>query len=131
MSAKKARILIAKPGLDGHDKGALIVSRALRDAGFEVIYLGLYRRIEEIVESAIQEGVDFIGLSILSGTHLKVAKKLLAEMRRKKCGNIKTAIGGIIPIDDVARLRRMGIDVVVPTGTPISQVPRILQSALK
>jgi methylmalonyl-CoA mutase C-terminal domain/subunit len=128
-SSKRLRIIIAKPGLDGHDKGALVVARALRDAGFEVIYLGLYRRIEEIVESAIQEGVDFIGLSILSGTHLKIAKKLVREVRKRNCTEIKTVIGGIIPSDDVSKLRRIGISIVIPTGTPISEIPRILKEA--
>jgi methylmalonyl-CoA mutase, C-terminal domain len=124
------KILMAKPGLDGHDRGALVISRALRDAGFEVIYLGLYAKIEEILEVAIQEDVDIIGLSILSGTHLKVAKRLMAEIQEKKVWQGKTAIGGIIPEGDVAKLRRIGIDVIVPTGTPISQVGDLLRTSL-
>ncbi|HXQ92050.1 MAG TPA: cobalamin-dependent protein, partial [Nitrososphaerales archaeon] len=114
------RILMAKPGLDGHDRGALVVSKALRDAGFEVIYLGLYGTIEQIIQIAIQEDVDIIGLSILSGTHLKVASRLMDEIRERKSWKVATAIGGIIPFDDIQKLRKIGINVVVPTGTPIS-----------
>jgi methylmalonyl-CoA mutase, C-terminal domain len=124
------RILMAKPGLDGHDKGALVVSRALRDAGFEVIYLGLYGSINQIVEVAMQEDVDIIGLSILSGTHLKVAERLVKEIRKRKDWNVRTAIGGIIPGEDIAKLKKTGIDVVVPTGTPISSIAGLLRSSL-
>jgi methylmalonyl-CoA mutase, C-terminal domain len=128
---KPPRILMAKPGLDGHDRGALVVSKALRDAGFEVIYLGLYGTIEQIIQIAIQEDVDIIGLSILSGTHLKVASRLMDEIRGRKKWNVATAIGGIIPLDDVQKLRKIGVDVVVPTGTPISKVADLLRSALE
>jgi len=122
---------MAKPGLDGHDKGALVVSRALRDAGFEVIYLGLYGTIEQIVQVAIQEDVDVIGLSILSGTHLKVARRLIKEIRKRDGWEVKTAIGGIIPEEDVQKLRRLGIDIIVPTGTPISKVGDLLRASLE
>ena len=125
------RVLMAKPGLDGHDKGALVVSRALRDAGFEVIYLGLYGTIEQIVQVALQEDVDVIGLSILSGTHLKVAKRLIGEIKKRDGWEVKTAVGGIIPEVDVAKLRKIGVDVIVPTGTPISKVGDLLKAALK
>jgi methylmalonyl-CoA mutase, C-terminal domain len=125
------RILMAKPGLDGHDRGALVVSRALRDAGFEVIYLGLYGKIDQIVQIAIQEDVDIIGLSILSGTHLKVAKRLVSEIRKRRNWKVLTAIGGIIPEADLPKLKRLGIDVVVPTGTPISQVGEVLKLSLE
>ena len=128
---RHTRILMAKPGLDGHDRGALIVSIALREAGFEVIYLGLYGTLDQIVAIAIQEDVDIIGLSILSGTHLKVAARLMDEIRRRKSWKVATAIGGIIPPDDVQKLRKIGIDVVVPTGTPISKVAGLLRSALE
>ncbi len=129
--SRPPRVLMAKPGLDGHDKGALVVSRALRDAGFEVIYLGLYGTIEQIVQVAIQEGVDIIGLSILSGTHLKVAKRLISEIKMRDGWTVKTAIGGIIPEEDVGKLRKLGIDIIVPTGTPISKVGDLLKAALK
>jgi methylmalonyl-CoA mutase, C-terminal domain len=130
-SAKRIRILMAKPGLDGHDRGALVVSKALRNAGFEVIYLGLYRTIDQIVAVAMQEDVDIIGLSILSGTHLKVARRLISEIRKHSGWFVKTAIGGIIPRNDVHKLMKLGIDVVVPTGTPISKVPDLLRSSLE
>jgi methylmalonyl-CoA mutase, C-terminal domain len=129
--SRPIRILMAKPGLDGHDRGALVVSRALRDAGFEVVYLGLYGKLDQIIQVAIQEDVDIIGLSILSGTHLKVARRLVSEIRKKKNWNVLTAIGGIIPEADVPRLKRLGIDVVVPTGTPISQVGELLKATLE
>ena len=122
---------MAKPGLDGHDRGALVVSRALRDAGFEVIYLGLYGTLDQIIEIAVQEDVDIIGLSILSGTHLKVAERLMDKISRRKNWKVTTAIGGIIPADDVQKLRKIGIDAVVPTGTPISNVAGLLRSALE
>jgi methylmalonyl-CoA mutase, C-terminal domain len=122
---------MAKPGLDGHDRGALVVSKALRESGFEVIYLGLYGKIDQIIQVAIQEDVDIIGLSILSGTHLKVAKRLIAEIQKRKDWQVMTAIGGIIPEADVAKLLRLGIDLVVPTGTPLSQVGELLRSALE
>jgi methylmalonyl-CoA mutase C-terminal domain/subunit len=124
------RILMAKPGLDGHDRGALVVSKALRDAGFEVIYLGLYGTINQIVEIALQEDVDIIGLSILSGTHLKVADRLISEIKKRRGWKVLTSVGGIIPPADVQELERIGIDVVVPTGTPISKVSDLLRSAL-
>ena len=129
--SKQYRVLVAKPGLDGHDRGALVVSKALRDAGFEVIYLGLYCTVDQIVEVAMQEDVDVIGLSILSGTHLKVAKRLLSEIRERKDWRVKTAIGGIIPEEDVPKLLKMGVNVVIPTGTPISKVADILKSSLE
>lgn len=124
------RILMAKPGLDGHDKGALLVSRALRDAGFEVIYMGLYGRVDQIIQVALQEDVDIIGLSILSGTHLKIAKRLVTEIKKREDWKVMTAIGGIIPEEDISKLRRLGIDFVVPTGTPISRIADLLSSGL-
>jgi methylmalonyl-CoA mutase, C-terminal domain len=131
IASRPPRILMAKPGLDGHDRGALVVSRALRDAGFEVIYLGLYGKIDQIIQVAIQEDVDIIGLSILSGTHLKVAKRLTSEIRKHRGWNVTTAIGGIIPEADVSKLQKLGIDVVVPTGTPISRIGELLRSGIQ
>src|SRR5579872_2171429 len=127
---KHLRILMAKPGLDGHDRGALVVSRALRDAGFEVIYLGLYGTIDQIIEVAVQEDVDIIGLSILSGTHLKVADRLIKEIKKRRNWKVRTAIGGIIPDEDIPKLLKLGVDAVVPTGTPISKVAEVLTTAL-
>ncbi len=109
MTEKKIRILIAKPGLDGHDRGAKIISRALRDAGFEVIYTGLRRTPEEIVNAAIQEDVDLIGLSILSGAHNVLFPQVMELLRKNKAEDIRVIAGGIIPEKDISRLKQLGI----------------------
>jgi methylmalonyl-CoA mutase C-terminal domain/subunit len=107
--ARKLRVLIAKPGLDGHDRGAKIVARALRDAGFEVIYTGLHQTPEMIVEAAIQEDVDAIGLSILSGAHLTLFPAVLQMLKDKGLSEIKVFGGGIIPADDISKLKAQGV----------------------
>lgn len=109
MAEKKIRILVAKPGLDGHDRGAKVVSRALRDAGFEVIYTGLRRTPEEIVNAAVQEDADVIGLSILSGAHNVLFPKIMDLLAQKGVGDVKVIAGGIIPEKDVEELRKIGI----------------------
>ncbi|HIP92013.1 MAG TPA: cobalamin B12-binding domain-containing protein [Thermotoga sp.] len=119
---KKIRVLIAKPGLDGHDRGAKIVARALRDAGMEVIYTGLRQTPEQIVRTAIQEDVDVIGLSILSGAHMKICEKLLKLMKEHQIEDIPVFVGGIIPPDDAQKLKEMGIKEVFGPGTPLSEV---------
>ena len=115
---KKVRVLIAKPGLDGHDRGAKVVARALRDAGFEVIYTGLRQSVEQIVKTAIQEDVDIIGLSILSGAHMRICQKLFDLMKRESL-DIPVFVGGIIPPDDAKKLKEMGIAEVFGPGTPL------------
>lgn len=116
------RALIAKPGLDGHDRGAQIVAMALRDAGMEVVYTGLHRSIPDIVEAAIQEDVDVIGLSILSGAHLALARKLTSAL--KEAGVTKpVVIGGTVPTGDIEPLRCLGVRAVFPVGTPLSGIP--------
>ena len=122
MTAGRARVLIAKPGLDGHDRGAKVVARALRDAGFEVVYMGLRRRPQEIVAAAIQEDVDVIGLSVLSGAHVGLARKVLDELRREGA-DIPIVIGGTIPERDRAGLLELGVAGVFPTSTPIADIP--------
>ncbi len=117
MPLKKIRILVAKPGLDGHDRGAKIVSRALRDAGFEVIYTGLRRTPEEIVNAAIQEDVDVIGLSILSGAHNVLFPKIMDLLAQKGVDDIKVIAGGIIPEKDVLELKNIGIAEVFLPGS--------------
>ncbi|WP_126993353.1 cobalamin B12-binding domain-containing protein [Thermosipho globiformans] len=117
---KKIRVLIAKPGLDGHDRGAKVVSKALRDAGMEVIYTGLRQTPEQIVKAAIQEDVDVIGLSILSGAHMSICKKVLELMKENGIENIPVFVGGIIPEDDARELKKMGIKEVFGPGTPLS-----------
>ena len=115
---KKVRVLIAKPGLDGHDRGAKVVARALRDAGFEVIYTGLRQSVEQIVKTAIQEDVDVIGLSILSGAHMRICQKMLDLMKKEKL-DVPVFVGGIIPPDDAEKLKEMGIAEVFGPGTPL------------
>ncbi|MBB6062038.1 methylmalonyl-CoA mutase C-terminal domain/subunit [Thermosipho japonicus] len=119
---KKIRVLIAKPGLDGHDRGAKVVSKALRDAGMEVIYTGLRQTPEQIVKAAIQEDVDVIGLSILSGAHMSICKKVLDLMEENGIENIPVFVGGIIPEDDARELKKMGIKEVFGPGTPLSKI---------
>ena len=119
MSDRPIRILIAKPGLDGHDRGAKVVARALRDAGFEIVYLGLRKAPREIVAAAIQEDVDVIGLSVLSGAHVALSRKILAELDREGV-DVPVVLGGSIPAQDVPRLRELGIAGVFPTSTPLS-----------
>jgi len=113
---------VAKPGLDGHDRGAKIVARTLRDAGFEVIFTGIRARTEAIVTSAVQEDVAVVGLSILSGAHVALTAKVVAGLRAAGAGDIPVVVGGTIPAADVARLIDAGATAVFPTGTPLDDV---------
>src|SRR3990170_4811419 len=128
---RKIRVLIAKPGLDGHDRGAKVIARALRDAGMEVIYTGLRQTPEDIVEAAIQEDVDAIGLSCLSGAHMALFLDVVKLLRKRKAGDIVVAGGGIIPEDDVPRLKKAGIKAVFGPGTPLSDVVSFFRMAGK
>ena len=116
------RILIAKPGLDGHDRGAKIVARALRDAGFEVIFTGIRQRTGAIVAAAVQEDVAVVGLSILSGAHIALTARVIDGLRAAGAGDIAVVVGGTIPAADVPRLRAAGTAAVFPTGTPLDVV---------
>ncbi|MBI4635299.1 MAG: cobalamin B12-binding domain-containing protein [Candidatus Rokubacteria bacterium] len=116
------KILIAKPGLDGHDRGAKVVAQALRDAGVEVVYSGLRRTPEEIVQEAIQEDVDAIGLSVLSGAHLHLARRVIDGLRAHGAAEIRVVVGGIIPPRDVPELRALGVARVFPMGTPLAGI---------
>jgi methylmalonyl-CoA mutase, C-terminal domain len=116
------RVLIAKPGLDGHDRGAKVVARALRDAGFEVIYAGLRQTPEEIVRAALEEDVDLIGLSILSGAHMALFPKVLALLKKEKAGKIPVFAGGIIPDEDARRLKKAGIRAIFGPGTTLEEI---------
>ena len=127
MTNRKIRILIAKPGLDGHDKGAKIVALALRDAGMEVIYTGLHQQIEQIIHTAVQESVDIIGLSIMSGAHMPICQKLIQDMRTENMDDVKVVVGGVIPFQDIAGLKGMGIDGVYPGGTPFEEMIEDIQ----
>jgi methylmalonyl-CoA mutase C-terminal domain/subunit len=116
------RVLIAKPGLDGHDRGAKVVARALRDAGMEVIYAGLRQTPEDIVESAIEEDVDLIGLSILSGAHMALFPRVVKLLKERKAGDIPVFAGGIIPDEDAKRLRKIGIRAVFGPGASLEEI---------
>ena len=118
----RIRIVVAKPGLDGHDRGAKIVARALRDAGHEVIYTGLHQTPEQIVETAIQEDADVIGLSVLSGAHMTLFKKLIGLLDERDARDIVVIGGGIIPEDDIPLLKEMGVAEVFTPGAPTTQI---------
>ncbi len=122
MAAKKIRVLIAKPGLDGHDRGAKVICRALRDAGMEVIYTGLRRTPEEIVNSAIQEDVDVIGLSILSGAHGVLFPKVMKLLREHGASDILVIAGGIIPEKDVPKMKKIGVSEIFLPGTSTQDI---------
>jgi methylmalonyl-CoA mutase C-terminal domain/subunit len=117
MTEKKIKVLVGKPGLDGHDRGAKVTALALRDAGMEVIYTGLHQTIEQIVRTAVQEAVDVIGLSIMSGAHLPICTKLQKVMKAEGLGDIPVAVGGVIPKQDIPKLNAIGINGVFPGGT--------------
>lgn len=119
---RRARILIAKPGLDGHDRGAKYVAHILRDAGFEVIYTGIRRTPEQIVAAAIQEDVDGIGLSLLSGAHNTLFSRVLELLRKQGAGDIAVFGGGVIPADDVEQLLSLGVKAIFTPGTPADEI---------
>jgi methylmalonyl-CoA mutase C-terminal domain/subunit len=125
------RVLMAKPGLDGHDRGAQVVSMALRDAGMEVVYTGLHRSIPEIVEAAIQEDAEVIGLSVLSGAHVSLVRKLMARLEEVGAADRIVVLGGTIPPDDEPRLRELGVKAVFPVGTPLSDIPDRIRALLE
>jgi methylmalonyl-CoA mutase C-terminal domain/subunit len=118
----KIRVLVGKPGLDGHDRGAKVVAAALRDAGMEVIYTGLHQTCESIVEAAVQEDVQVVGLSILSGAHMTIFPKVLKLLKAKKATDIIVIGGGIIPEDDMKRLKRIGVRMLFGPGTPTTEI---------
>jgi len=128
---RKLRILVAKPGLDGHDRGAKIVARALRDAGFEVIYTGLHQTPEMIVEAAIQEDVDGIGLSILSGAHLTLFPAVIQLLKDKGLSDIKVLGGGIVPADDIPKLKALGVLEVFTPGTTTKDIVLFIKNHIK
>ena len=124
-ATKKIRVLVAKPGLDGHDRGAKVVARALRDAGFEVIYTGIRRTPAEIAETALQEDVDVVGLSILSGAHLELTPLVVEELKKRGLEpnkDILLIMGGIIPKEDIEKLKQLGVARVFGPGTPLHEI---------
>ncbi|MFJ8105772.1 cobalamin B12-binding domain-containing protein [Streptomyces sp. NPDC096132] len=116
------RVLVAKPGLDGHDRGAKLVARGLRDAGFEVVFTGIRRRVDDIAATAVQEDVALVGLSILSGAHLALTRRTVEALRAAGADDIPVVVGGTIPAGDVPRLRDAGAAAVYPTGTPLDAI---------
>ena len=128
---RKIRVVIAKPGLDGHDRGAKVIARALRDAGMEVIYTGLRQTPEQIVDAALQEDADVIGLSILSGAHNHICPRLMELLAAKGLDDVLVVVGGIIPDADVARLNAAGIEGVFQPGTPMQAISAFIESHVR
>ena len=124
---KKIRVLIAKPGLDGHDRGAKVIARTLRDAGMEVIYTGLRQTPEQIINAALQEDVDAVGLSILSGAHMHLFPRILELRSEKKMDDVVVFAGGIIPDSDVTKLKDLGVAAVFPPGSSLEEIVRFVR----
>ena len=128
MTARPLKVLIAKPGLDGHDRGAKVLARGLRDEGFEVVYTGLRQTPEMIVTAALQEDVDVVGLSILSGAHMTLVPRVCAQLRERDLGDILVTVGGIIPDEDVPALQEAGVAAVFGPGTTIREVADFIRA---
>ena len=129
-TSKKIRVVVAKPGLDGHDRGAKIIARALRDAGMEVIYTGLHQTPEQIVETALQEDADAIGLSILSGAHMTLVPKVIRLLKEQDAGDILVCVGGTIPADDIPPLKELGVAEVFTPGAPTNAIVDFINGAV-
>jgi len=129
--AKKIRVLVAKPGLDGHDRGAKVIARALRDAGMEVIYTGLRQTPEMIVTASLQEDVDVIGLSILSGAHNAIVPRVMELLKQNQMDDVMVLVGGIIPDQDVAGLKQQGVAAVFQPGTPMDEIVQFIRNHVK
>jgi len=127
---RKVRVLVAKPGLDGHDRGAKIIARALRDSGYEVIYTGIRQTPEMIAEAALQEDVDVVGLSILSGAHMALAPRVIERLKETGMGDVVVLVGGIIPDEDIETLKQMGVTGVFGPGTLTHEIVETIESAL-
>jgi methylmalonyl-CoA mutase C-terminal domain/subunit len=130
-SQKATRILIAKPGLDGHDRGAKVVAHALKEAGMEVIYTGLHKTVDQIVRTAIEEDVAFIGLSIMSGAHIPIVEKLMKKVKEEGIGDKMILVGGVIPNRDIEKLKNLGVAGVFPGGTPFSDIVTFIRQNAK
>jgi len=127
----RLKVLIAKPGLDGHDRGAKVVAQALKEAGMEVVYSGLHRTVDQIVSIAVQEDVDVVGLSIMTGAHIPITQRLLQKLKEKGIGDKMVFVGGVIPSRDVPKLKELGVTGVFPGGTPLAETIQFLQSVAK
>lgn len=122
MPERKIRVLLAKPGLDGHDRGAKVVAHALKDAGMEVVYTGLHQTVQSIAEQAVQEDVDVVGLSIMSGAHVPICRKLMGLFKEKGVEDMLTVVGGVIPNRDIPVLKEIGVSGVFPGGTSFEEI---------
>ena len=122
---------MAKPGLDGHDRGAKVVAQALKDAGMEVVYTGLHKTVDEIIQIALQEDVDVIGLSIMSGAHIPIVEKLVKMARKEGIDDKMIAVGGVIPSHDIPKLKELGAQGVFPGGTPFSEIVRFIRENVR
>jgi len=129
-SNRKIRVVVAKPGLDGHDRGAKIIARALRDAGMEVIYTGLHQTPEQIVETVLQEDADAVGLSILSGAHMTLVPKVIELLREQEAGDVVVTVGGTIPASDIEELKELGVAEVFTPGAPTQSIIDFIQGAV-
>ena len=129
--AEKFRIIVAKPGLDGHDRGARVIARALRDAGMEVVYTGLRQTPEMIVNAALQEDVQVIGLSILSGAHNVIVPRVMELLKEKDMHDVKVVVGGIIPDEDAVELKRLGVAQVFQPGAPLAAIVDFIRDSVK
>ncbi len=129
-STKKIRVVVAKPGLDGHDRGAKIIARALRDAGMEVIYTGLHQTPEQIVETVLQEDADAVGLCILSGAHMTLVPKVIELLREQEAGDVVVTVGGTIPAQDIAELKELGVAEVFTPGAPTQAIIDFIKGAV-
>jgi methylmalonyl-CoA mutase C-terminal domain/subunit len=130
MSERKIRVLVAKPGLDGHDRGAKVIARALRDAGMEVVYTGLRQTPEMVAEAALQEDVDVVGLSILSGAHMALVPRIMELLRAQDMGDVAVVLGGIIPDEDVPELKRLGVTEIFTPGASTDDIVRVIREAV-
>jgi methylmalonyl-CoA mutase C-terminal domain/subunit len=129
-SARKIRVVVAKPGLDGHDRGAKIIARALRDAGMEVIYTGLHQTPEQIVETVLQEDADAVGLSILSGAHMTLVPRVVQLLREQDAGDVIVTVGGTIPAQDIPELKELGVAEVFTPGAPTTDIIEFIRGAV-
>ena len=129
-SNRKIRVVVAKPGLDGHDRGAKIIARALRDAGMEVIYTGLHQTPEQIVETVLQEDADAVGLSILSGAHMTLVPKVIELLREQEAEDVVVTVGGTIPAQDIAELKELGVAEVFTPGAPTQAIIDFIEGAV-
>jgi methylmalonyl-CoA mutase C-terminal domain/subunit len=129
-SGRRIRVVVAKPGLDGHDRGAKIIARALRDAGMEVIYTGLHQTPEQIVETVLQEDADAVGLSILSGAHMTLVPKVIELLKAQEAGDVLVTVGGTIPNQDIPKLKELGVAEVFTPGAPTQAIIDFIQSSV-